>query len=561
MDKPQKLDALTSLRFFAAATIVLGHGDSFFGSIGLSETLPIGQGVSFFFVLSGFILAYNYPVLATWAEIGAFFKARFARIWPAHIAAIGILILLTSNMNIVGLSKGAAIFTGFANVFLFQSIIPFRDVFLAFNGVAWSISTEMFFYFAFPLLIAGTGFGWKSKLSLLTLIVVFCLWFAGAWAIPSSEAVSSSASLMGVIKVNPLVRMLEFFVGVLACTFFMHIRSSVNKSVVYFTVLEIATLMLMIFGMYISLNLSKFLGWQGEFANVIFYYFDKIGFFWFFALLIIIFAFGKGLLAKFLSLKPMILLGEISFSLYLVHTIVLKWYQINSEYFQNVPEWSKVAGYWLLSLVIAYLLHKIVENPCRKLILSFSKMNPREMFRIFLTGKQAIHVMLGMVIISAMISAPLYGPLLFKSEACPPNLCEAIANSHRLSTPAIFGDYVELTALRLSTMEKMGTGYSRLDFLFNVKTPLPAGYRLAIHLVDANGVIVSQVDSLLVKNRGLSKGEEWLQNIEIPTSWLKQGKSIGVVIYSDPNSPLTVTYPQTDFDGHRVLFNISQIYF
>lgn len=188
-------------------------------------------------------------------------------------------------------------------------------------------------------------------------------------------------------------------------------------------------------------------------------------------------------------------------------------------------------------------------------------MNVREMFWLFLSGKQFIHVMLGVVIISAMISAPLYGPLLFKTEACPSKLCEMLADNHRLSTPAIFGEYVELKALQLSTPIKKNVANSRLDFLFNVKAPLSAGYRLAIHLMDANGVIVSQADTLLVKNRGLSKGEEWLQNIEIPTSWLKQGKSIGVVIYSDPNTPLTVTYPQTDFDGHRVLFNISQIYF
>lgn len=559
MNKPPKLDALTSLRFFAAAMIVLGHGNRLFSSMKVSESLSLGQGVSFFFVLSGFILAYNYPTLASRVEISAFFKARFARIWPAHITAIGLLIVLTSNMNIVGLSTGAAIFTGFANVFLFQSLIPLKDVFLAFNGVAWSISTEMFFYFLFPLLILGAGCKWKFKLSLLILIVVFYLWFAAAWSIPTNETRSSSVSLMGLIYVNPFVRVLEFFVGISACESYINMKPHVHKFSGYFTVLEIAIVILVLLCMYISPNLSSFLGWQGEYFRVIFYYLDKVGFFLGFALLIIVFAFGKGVLARFLSLKPMIFLGEISFALYLVHTIVLKWYEINSAYFQNVPEWSKVAGYWLLSLVIAYLLHKIVEIPSRKLILSSSKINAREMFRMFLSGKQAIHVMLGMVIISAMICVPLYGPVSVKTEACPPKLCEAIANSHRLSTPAIFGDFVELTALQWVTPIKKQVLHPSLNFLFNVKTPLPAGYRLAIHLVDANGVIVSQVDSLLVKNRGLGKGEEWLENVDVPNSWMKQGKGIGIVIYSDPNLPLTVTYPQTDFDGHRVLINFSKI--
>lgn len=420
MNKPQKLDTLTSLRFFAAAMIVLGHSHRLFGSMGLATTFSLAQGVSFFFVLSGFILAYNYPVLATWADVGAFFKARIARIWPAHIAAIGLLILLTANLNVGGLSREAAIFAGFANIFLLQSLIPLKDVFLAFNGVAWSISTEMFFYFAFPLLIASTYFQWKSKLSMLILIVMLHLWFAVAWAIPSDESVKT-ASLMGLIYVNPLVRLFEFFVGVLACTLFMRLKPRINYAVGYFTIVEIAIVMLTLFSMYFSHRAVSFLGWHGEFANVIFYYLTKVGSFWVFAPLIIIFAFGKGLLSRVLSLKPMILLGEISFALYLVHTTVLKWYEINSAYFQNLPEWSKVAGYWLLSLLIAYLLHKIVENPCRKLIIALPKVNAREMFRMFFSGKQGMHVALALAAITAMLNGP---PLLLNpAELCPPALC------------------------------------------------------------------------------------------------------------------------------------------
>ena len=416
MNKPQKLDTLTSLRFFAAAMIVLGHSHRLFGSMGLATTFSLAQGVSFFFVLSGFILAYNYPVLETWADVGAFFKARIARIWPAHIAAIGLLVLLTSHLNIGGLSRGAAIFTGFANIFLFQSIIPLRDVFLAFNGVAWSISTEMFFYFAFPLLIASMYFGWKSKLSLLILIVLFYLWFAVAWAIPSDEA-AKSINLMGLLYVNPLVRLFEFFVGVLACNLYVHIKPRINYSVGYFTVVEIAIVMLTLFSMHFSHRVVSFLGWHGEVANVVFYYLTKVGSFWVFAALIIVFAFGKGLLSRVLSLKPMILLGEISFSLYLVHMTILKWYEINSAYFQNLPEWSKVSLYWLLSLLIAYLMHKIVEIPCRKLVISLPKLNIREMIHSFFSGQQGMYVALAASIIIGMLKGPY---LLMNQEAlCP----------------------------------------------------------------------------------------------------------------------------------------------
>lgn len=48
MQNIKKLDALTSLRFFAAAMIVLGHGHGLFGSLGIATTLSLAQGVSFF---------------------------------------------------------------------------------------------------------------------------------------------------------------------------------------------------------------------------------------------------------------------------------------------------------------------------------------------------------------------------------------------------------------------------------------------------------------------------------------------------------------------------------
>ncbi len=77
-----KLDQLTSLRFFAAMVIVFHHATNSFGIRPIGVNL--GQGVSFFFVLSGFILYYVYPKLATWPNIRQFWRARIARLWPAY---------------------------------------------------------------------------------------------------------------------------------------------------------------------------------------------------------------------------------------------------------------------------------------------------------------------------------------------------------------------------------------------------------------------------------------------------------------------------------------------
>ena len=159
MQRPQKLDALTSLRFFAAAMIVVSHAHPIFGSWGIANAAPLGQGVSFFFVLSGFILAYNYPVLANGAEARRFWLARFARVWPLHAVTALLWIAVVFNFDrqtyFSGYDGLARLFT---NMLLVQAWMPLKDWSLSFNGVSWSLSVEFFFYASFPFLIAR----WKN---------------------------------------------------------------------------------------------------------------------------------------------------------------------------------------------------------------------------------------------------------------------------------------------------------------------------------------------------------------------------------------------------------------
>jgi peptidoglycan/LPS O-acetylase OafA/YrhL len=72
-----KIDALTGLRFWAATLIVTQHAGM------LRIPIPswdFGGGVSLFFVLSAFILAYVYPKLDDWRAVPRFLVLRVARI-------------------------------------------------------------------------------------------------------------------------------------------------------------------------------------------------------------------------------------------------------------------------------------------------------------------------------------------------------------------------------------------------------------------------------------------------------------------------------------------------
>src|SRR5216684_4890803 len=114
-DARPRLPALTSLRFFAAFHVVIFHFQAmqiFIGPVWFQKLSSIGYvGVSFFFVLSGFILVYTYagrPMI-----LKNFWRARFARIYPAYAFSLLVTALffflccLDHEYSIFRLGQGA----------------------------------------------------------------------------------------------------------------------------------------------------------------------------------------------------------------------------------------------------------------------------------------------------------------------------------------------------------------------------------------------------------------------------------------------------------------------
>src|SRR2546426_404375 len=97
MDRPH-ISALTSIRFFFAMMVLVGHFCGHFSSqIGplpgfIHMMAPIA--VSWFFVLSGFIIAYNYPTLQNTNTRRNFLITRVARLWPIHVVTTFAMIFL-----------------------------------------------------------------------------------------------------------------------------------------------------------------------------------------------------------------------------------------------------------------------------------------------------------------------------------------------------------------------------------------------------------------------------------------------------------------------------------
>ncbi|MBI5174270.1 MAG: acyltransferase [Candidatus Melainabacteria bacterium] len=385
-ESKSKIDTLTSLRFFAAAAIVVYHSRGHFGiPVEFLSPFVLDQGVSFFFVLSGFILSLVYgeklkeggrSTSSRLAGILAFIVARFARIWPLHVATLVLVAFLLPEKWNHDLSPVNL----FASLCLMQSWIPINDVSFAFNGVSWSLSAELFFYLSFPFLILGYEKNWlrNSLLALCLMASLACL--CATMGFP--ELVGSSVSMHELMYVSPLSRVFEFSLGIgafaLARRWHINLRGGESaagtkafKLRLLFTVMEVAVLLIGLFVAYRSTRISSFLAGAmdsllpGLKAPLNLWLMHGGSVALVFALMIIVFSFGRGFLSKILSWPLLVYLGEISFSVYLSHRLLLHYYY---NHFATVDGAMPIAVYWLVLLSVSHLLYVFVECPCRSLI-------------------------------------------------------------------------------------------------------------------------------------------------------------------------------------------------
>jgi peptidoglycan/LPS O-acetylase OafA/YrhL len=172
--KPAPLKALTGLRCFAAVNIVLFHfsNASWFGF--MAPVVNSGYiSVSYFILLSGFVLGYNYNERARAGELERvrFWKARFTRIYPIYL--LSILLAIPNLQREWGSHTHGMFWAGVVlTPLLLQGWIPAIATFM--NTPAWTMSAEAFYYFIFP---------WLAKMKKPERIGPYLWKMAGVWAL------------------------------------------------------------------------------------------------------------------------------------------------------------------------------------------------------------------------------------------------------------------------------------------------------------------------------------------------------------------------------------------
>ena len=356
--RPQ-LHALTSTRFFAALCIVVLHAENH-GLLSLEflQIFDLSKAVSFFFVLSGFVLGYanDGRAINPWR----FYQARFARIWPVTILSI-FFVLLILPKSIYLPSSSSSWSSGFVlllNFLCLQAFFPVPDVFFSFNAVAWSISVEVFFYFCFPfvhLLKSKSLFLITVSYSFLVLLSAYLLTFSSLTGF-SPESLNIPV-WQGLVYINPFARMPEFLMGVLLSRLFLSRQFLAFKY--FYDRANVQNWFLVDFFEVLAVVFSVWFGFRSHSLSLpltLQISFNQLMSGLFFCLLILVLANSSGMLDRFFKWPPLLLLGQVSFGLYLFHQpIMIKaaqlsgWtlagFQVLPPHFSPVLAWSLLASF------------------------------------------------------------------------------------------------------------------------------------------------------------------------------------------------------------------------
>lgn len=338
--------------------------------------------VSFFFVLSGFVLAYAY---GDHRALGwSFYRARWGRIWPATMVSTALVLILLPRDAFppLALSDGMTGVVLLSVVLMLQSLIPIPDFYFAFNSVSWSISVEWCFYLLFPILLSGLRWRiWVTMVAVLAIgLTLTGLAMALGWSGFDPSALASP-SWHGLVYINPLTRLWEFALGMLAGRLWLAtpLHSRVRKLYEYWNwhghdwvapLLEVLTLGACLFLAFAILPQwivravpgsaplqLLLLQWSSSLCLV--------------AVVVVLAAESSAFSRQWMTHPMLLRLGELSFGLYLMHQPLMRWLslQLHKEpdgLLATCPKGILLVGVFVVTLILAAVSHDWIEPKARR---------------------------------------------------------------------------------------------------------------------------------------------------------------------------------------------------
>jgi len=378
IQKPARLNALTGLRCFAALNILFFHFSdpqrfnfrfyiprpfsprpwSF--EILLAPVVNAGYvSVSYFILLSGFVLGYNYCARARAGELDVkrFYKARITRLYPIYFLSLVLawwMIPLEWGAHSHGLFWTGIVLTPF----LLQGWIPAIATFL--NTPAWTMSAEALYYFLFPWMAK-----WKKPTNVLHHIGKMTLvWMIGnipglLYILFNPDGIAhpdrySYGPWIQALKYTPYAHICSFIFGVMLA--------------------ELDEVTPRQGWLRFSLGIFGFAGIYGllMLGPLVPYAIIHDGLLMPFFACIVLGLAGENPLSRALGVRPLVFVGEASYCLYLLHFNL--WKMVHDSQILQVTglirydPWISYVLLICLSLLALYFIEKPAQKVLRKLL-------------------------------------------------------------------------------------------------------------------------------------------------------------------------------------------------
>lgn len=316
------IETLQSLRFIFIMMIFMSH----FAYRGIGPFDAGGDcGVAFFFMLSGFVvsLGYGRQIREGSFRYGRFLRKRFCKLYPLHLLCLLFWFIV---------SKSAVDGHVVLNLLLLQSWIPDNEYYFSCNSVSWFLSCLVFCYILFPWAYKHVSKGCATVV--LAVYVIICL-------------LTPYKDVNAILYVNPLVRFVDFYIGMLLCRIYEK-GYSLSRAV--------WTEWLLLLGLIILLAAYPFV--DEKLRNAPLYWLVLVP-------VILVFSKEQGTLSRLLKMKPMLMLASLSMPVFMTHQmligILLHW----------LPYMSPIVMLFLcvfVVLTVSWLIDRLVLRQIGKFI-------------------------------------------------------------------------------------------------------------------------------------------------------------------------------------------------
>ncbi len=304
--RPPKFLQLESIRGLAAIFVALYHYQ-IGGHVPSVIIKNMWLMVDFFFVLSGFVISYNYCVrLRSFDELLRFQLKRWLRLYPLHLVMLLVFLIIEALkmvaskwFNLESNNKPFSsnnLFSFVSNILLIQNWVNPR---LTWNGPSWSISAEFYTYAIFGVIV----WYFQKSVRLYIFIVLAIIGVSGWFLINHRGSLTDNVC-------GPLRCIYAFFIG--ALMHFIYSRYSLQgkiQSSVMSLVLLLSSVLSVVFYGVVGVNVLS--------ITVIFAV----------TLLVLVATCDRCKIVSVMSSPFLVYLGSISYGVYMIHQAV--WWFIN----------------------------------------------------------------------------------------------------------------------------------------------------------------------------------------------------------------------------------------